>query len=67
MKNSVWHNRSAQPDINKRIIIISPGYPKGHEMRVRVIDAQFFNICSEAECWAYTDDIEEEALNSHPS
>ena len=52
------HNRSEYPDINKRILAISPCYPKEHDMRARVIDAQFLNICSEVEYWIYIDDIE---------
>jgi hypothetical protein len=31
-----------------RILTFSPIYPKGHEMRFRIMDARFFNISSEA-------------------
>ncbi len=49
---AVWVQRSeGNPPEGSRVLIFSPVYPKGHEMRYRIIDAQFFQKCEEATHW----------------
>lgn len=49
LKNPKWIERGEEevPE-NSRIVIFSPCYPKGDISRFRVIDSQFFRICTEA-------------------
>jgi hypothetical protein len=50
------HPRDNPPKKDCRIIIFSPDYPKGHEMRYRIINAQFFLMCKEATHWSYLEE-----------
>jgi hypothetical protein len=47
---SAWIGRGQHPlpADGVRILTFSPVYPKGHEMRFRIMDARFFVISSEA-------------------
>ena len=54
----MWHKATDIPDQNKRILVVAPVYPVGHEMRTRIIDAQFLSICSEVQKWAYVEELE---------
>lgn len=47
---SAWIARGEQPapEDGERILVFSPCYPKGHEMRHRILDARFFKIVTEA-------------------
>lgn len=47
---SAWIARGEQdpPEGGERILVFSPCYPKGHEMRYRILDARFFKIVTEA-------------------
>ena len=47
---SSWIARGEQdpPADSVRILVFSPCYPKGHEMRYRILDARFFKTAAEA-------------------
>jgi len=50
-----WRDRNDTadfPDEGERVLVFSPDYPKGHEMQVRIMDARFFRISTEATMWA---------------
>lgn len=34
------------------VLVFSPAYPKGHPMRIRLMDSQFVRLCAEATHWA---------------
>ena len=34
------------------VLVFSPCYPVGDSMRIRIVDAQFLNILTDAERWA---------------
>lgn len=48
-----WNRREKMPNLGERILIFSPVYSEGEEMRIRIIDSQFFSISLDAEWWAY--------------
>jgi hypothetical protein len=49
-----WVKRNDEmPERGERVIAFSPVYPKGHEMRFRILDGQFIRITTEVEYWAY--------------
>lgn len=51
----IWRERAddaALPAAPERILIFSPDYPAYDAMQVRVIDVNFFKICTEATHWA---------------
>ena len=50
-----WHRDRKKPkaDDKRRILVLSPAYPEGDPMRIRMIDAQFFEISKDATWWAY--------------
>lgn len=54
----MWHKITERPKDGKKILVVSPIYPVGHEMRVRIIDSQFFTLCKEIEKWAYVEELE---------
>ena len=58
----IIHNNDGKdlPEEGRRIITLSPVYPIGHEMRVRVIDSQFLRLCGEVTQWMYAEDCFEE-------
>jgi hypothetical protein len=39
------------PTVDRRVLTFSPIYPIGDVMRHRMMDAQFFRICTEATHW----------------
>ena len=48
-----WYSKNnAMPADDWRIITFSPVYPKGHEMRIRVMQGQFVKYCSDVTHWA---------------
>lgn len=36
----------------KRVMIFTPVYPEGHEMRYRLVDREFVKVCTDATHWA---------------
>ncbi len=39
-----------------RVFVFSPQYPKGSEMRIRILDAQFVHILTDATHWKKLDE-----------
>lgn len=65
MKSNVYfwvsrEDRLPTENDGKRILIFSPVYAKGHEMRYRIVDQQFFRICKEATHWLSLESIDPE-------
>ena len=47
-----WKKRGETlPEHGKRILIFSPEYKEGDPQRVRFIDSQFWEICTDALFW----------------
>jgi len=56
---SDWIDREQeQPNKDDRILIFSPCYPKGDEMRYRIVDAQFFKRTKYATHWCKLVDVQ---------
>lgn len=52
--STVWYHRSTDmPAEGHRILVMSPAYETTDPMRVRIIDSQFYDMCKDAEYWAY--------------
>ena len=47
-----WVPRSILPSKSGRVLAFSPCYPKGKEMRVRILEGRFLRMCKEATHWA---------------
>ena len=45
---------------DERVIVFSPIYPIGHNMKFRIIQAQFIKICTNVTQWAYISELEKE-------
>ena len=53
VRHSSWRKRNEEmPESGQRVVAFSPVYPKGHEMRFRILDGQFLRITTEVEYWA---------------
>lgn len=64
-----WVSRDERMPVSedgRRVLAFSPTYPKGHEMRHRMMDPQFFRICGEATHWLSVERIEPNAKWSEP-
>lgn len=48
------------PKSGKRVLIFSPCYNKDNPMRIRIVDADFVKICTDATHWAYIPEPESE-------
>lgn len=62
---SPWKPRTELPTEDKRVITLSPVYPKGHISRYRIMDAQFVRISIEVESWFYLDELDPEQFASN--
>jgi hypothetical protein len=52
MEDTMWTNVKAfLPLDDKRVLVFSPIYPKGHEMRFRVVNGQFVRLMGEVTHW----------------
>jgi len=51
MRNKRWKTVDKEPPLGERILVFSPEYPVGHEMRFRCIDSQMLNIMIAATHW----------------
>lgn len=65
-----WIKRNDEmPERGERVIAFSPVYPRGHEMRFRILDGQFIRITTEVEYWAYCEPMADSLPNAkltHP-
>lgn len=43
--------RHRKGDAAVRVMVFSPEYPPGHEMRYRIVDSQFVRIMTDATHW----------------
>lgn len=60
-----WVKRNNEmPEHGQRVIAFSPVYPKGHEMRFRILDGQFVRITTEVEYWAYCEPMADSLPNT---
>lgn len=60
-----WIKRNDEtPERGERVIAFSPVYPKGHEMRFRILDGQFIRITTEVEYWAYCEPMMDSLPNA---
>lgn len=51
----VDHNKDEYPsenDVGNRVLVFSPIYPEGHEMRWRIINTDFLSMCKEVTHYA---------------
>ena len=49
-----WHEKTEEPDKNKRCLVYSQQYKNRDETMVfRILDSQFIRICSDVSLWAY--------------
>jgi hypothetical protein len=62
--SAFWIKRNDEmPERGERVIAFSPVYPKGHEMRFRILDGQFIRITTEVEYWAYCEPMADSLPN----
>lgn len=63
--SACWIKRNDEmPERGERVIAFSPVYPKGHEMRFRILDGQFIRITTEVEYWAYCEPMADSLPNA---
>ena len=59
-----WTNRSESlPEGNQRVLVFSPCYPVGHEMRFRILSGQFLRLTDDVESWVCCESLRENDQN----
>lgn len=52
IKPPIWKRRGDNlPPPDTRVLAFSSCYPKGHDMRWRMLSSQFLRLCSEVDLW----------------
>lgn len=41
-----------RPVVRQRVLTFSPRYPEESDMRFRILDSEFLNICNDVVAWA---------------
>lgn len=56
MNNIAWQpiedHQDQEQFTTPRVVVFSPVYPEGHDMRYRILNTEFVRFCSDATHWA---------------